>query len=254
MSEQPSEQHQDLAPRGFPVRLVLVAAGVVVLLALLAGAAVRSFEVLAEGQLLSYTEGKIYQVEVLGVPLYLEPEVRPSSDVVISGMLTAVAGMATLAWLVYQMTGSGSRAERRFHALVAGGAIYLAADELMGIHESIGHNLQWLTRIPGIDRPDDAVIIAYAVLAAAFLLWHVRLLRWSKPALWMWIAAAGVFGVAAVLDAIGAQGEEVLEVVAAILIAVGFGVFAADGLRGAIIARHTGRVTEALRGMDPIDE
>lgn len=204
---------------------------VLIALGLFAAVARRTFRVVAEGRLLPYTAGRIYEVEVLGVRLFVEPEVVPTSDVIVAAVLLAVASMAALTWIVLQRQRVGDREVRRFFGVVLVGCAFLSADELFGIHESIGHNLPGLTALPGIARPDDAVVIAYVCAAAVFVVVSRRFLMSSRHALQSWSAALVVFGVAAVADALSVVGEEMLELIGALLLLFGFAVLAADTLR-----------------------
>lgn len=197
-------------------------------------AAAQSFHVVAEGQLLPYTEGKIYEVETLGMRVFLEPEVRPSLDVMVSAMLLAVSSMAALTLVVFRNNRRGEPSRRRFYGLVMAGAGFLAADELFGIHETIGHNLQFLMDLPGIDRPDDAVVLGYVIVAAVFVWLNRRQLLTSRRALTMWMVATVIFAVAAVGDTVGLRGEELIELVAALFIVGGFASLAAEDLRVAL--------------------
>lgn len=196
---------------------VLGATGVVMIA--LAGLALGHYEVVAKGQLLSYTEGRIYQVRFFDrFDLLVEPEHRLSADAVTAYFLTGIAFIAlAFAWLLHRM-GPGS-APRMF-ALIFLGASYLAADEYLGLHESIGHNLPFLLAIPGVSRPDDVVIALYAIPAAAFLWFYRAELTLSVTALRLVGLAFALFAVATVADFAGLPGEELIEGGAALIVVV----------------------------------
>src|SRR4051812_2079901 len=112
-------------------RLALLAVVVGLLLLGTAYAAAATAEAGAKGELFDYTDGTIYKVRFFHHwDLYVEPDVKPSLDVVDSYILVVVstiglAGLGLLRWL-------GLRRPRgtELFLLVTGlGALYLAADE-----------------------------------------------------------------------------------------------------------------------------
>lgn len=185
--------------------LGLIVAVVIVLAAVAAGTA----EVLEKGRLLDYSEGTIYKLEVLGgVTVYVEPDIKPSPDLLNGGLLLIVAGMSALAALL-------CRGENAWFAAVTGVAsAALAVDELTGVHESIGHNLRWLAEMPGVERPDDAIIALYGLVALLYAWRFRRILLGSRAALIAGALSFGTFVLAAGMDLVGAGLEEPLEVVA----------------------------------------
>lgn len=216
--------------RRAPLSRVLLG-GLVVGLLVLAGLAARSAAVVDKGLLLDYTQGTIYQLEVFGVRFYLEPETSPSLDWFNAAALFAVAGTAALTWLV--MRGRTAGRDARFYLLVALGTAWLGFDELIGLHESIGHNAQWLGDLPGVGHPDDAIVAAYGVAALAFVVLYRRTLLQRRATLLWWVGALVCFGLAVVGDTLSLPVEEPLELAATGAVVIGFLGLAADRLRPA---------------------
>lgn len=70
--------------------------------------------------------------------------------------------------------GVGERVRHTAHAYVFGGLglMVLALDELFGVHETLGHNMEFLTKL-GVEHPDDAVFLIYPVTIAIYV-WKFR--------------------------------------------------------------------------------
>lgn len=197
---------------------LLLILGLATVAGLLAVAALSGhYEVLAKGQLLPYTEARVYRVRFFDrFDLWVEPEHRPSADALTAYFLTGLAFVSlAFAWLLHRL---GDRRTAPMFALMFLGGSYLAADEYLGLHESIGHNLQFLATLPGVKRPDDVVIALYTVPAALFAWAYRRPLSISRPALTLLAGGAVLFVTAALADLASAPGEELLEVGAAFVI------------------------------------
>lgn len=174
-----------------------------------------NYEVVEKGHLLPYTFGTIYKVRFFDlVDVYLEPERRRlSSDLITGGALIYISALS-LVFLIIIARAGNARHRKAFwmFLLMAVGAGYLAADETLGIHESIGHNLQFLRNLPLIDRPDDAIIMSYAVPTLLYLYVFRREIFVSRAAI-MAMLMVVIFGaLAAVADLTGWALEELLEV------------------------------------------
>lgn len=102
----------------------------------------------------------------------------------------------------------------------------LALDELAGLHETLGYNLPFLADIPGIERPDDAIILAYSAPGVVFLVLFRDVLFRDRRTGALLLLGIGLFGAAAVLDALGGIAEELLESLAALALLAGFLVLA----------------------------
>jgi hypothetical protein len=175
--------------------------------------------------------GLVYEIRVLdALTIYADEESRLMLDKLTSAALVACATMAFMALLLLRAAGAPSRL-RRFFACAGFGLSYLALDELFAIHETLGHNLQFLADLPGVDRPDDLVFLAYAVPVAAFA-WAFRDILRARPGpLWLLAAGTFFFAVAAAGDLAGVGLDEAGEGAAGICLLVAFVAITASTLR-----------------------
>lgn len=208
-------------------RWVLVAlGGVVVMLA--AFSALVTAEVVARGKLVPSGGQGVRRVRVWdSVEFYISAETaRPSMDVLNTIMLSMLAAMMGLAALLLLVSHSRGRLLVCL-AIVSVGAAYLAADELLAIHESTGHNLQFLRSIPGVERPDDLVLAFYIVPIGLFA-WYFRdILRAVRPAFLLLIAAFGFAVLASIMDVADlGETEEWVELGTSTLVTAAFVVLA----------------------------
>jgi hypothetical protein len=180
----------------------------------------QNYEVVRKGNFLPYTNGFIYEVLLFDTfTVYAEPEVVDLLDL-INGYLLVGAAFAALTFAVIVIRGGVDERDPRlwFFVTIFVGLSYLVADEWLGIHESIGHNLQFLRRLPFGDRPDDLIILAYGFPALLFLL-AFRKLIWGSAASRVFFALAFVaFAGAAVADGADFFAEEILECLPSLLI------------------------------------
>ncbi len=190
--------------------LLRVAAAVVAVGLLLAVLIARQGEVVARGNLHpAFDDYEVERVRIGGVELYVDRSSHAGDA------LTALALLLAAAVLLIAARRLSGPTRRAFQTAGAG-ASFLAADDLLSAHETIGHNLASLVEIPLVDHPDDAVLAVYAVVAAGFL-WRQRALARGTPR-GPWLVA----GIAAALAVghdvsplhLGAL-EETLEVLAA---------------------------------------
>ncbi len=145
----------------------LLAAGAAALLA--AVAVIRQGEVIARGSLLAtFDSYEVARVRVWGYELYVDFSAG------VGDVLTAV-GLTGVAALLLRAAPRLDAQARRAFVTAGWGALFLAADDLLSAHETIGHNLPALARLPLVDHPDDAVLAFYAAVVGAFL-WHHRAL------------------------------------------------------------------------------
>jgi hypothetical protein len=205
----------------------LVLLGVVVL----AYFAVRDHEFVPwEGERPSYDpEGVLVErVEVFGFELNVATEAeRPRGDVVTSYLLFATASATFLASLLAVVTPGTSRARWLF-LLASLGTGYLAVDEALEVHETIGANLLFLDEVPGIRRPDDLLFALYAVPVGAFVVTFRRELVASLPALALLAGALVGFVLAAIADLRDLGLENEVEAAGALLLLAGFITLAVD--------------------------
>jgi hypothetical protein len=203
------------------VHRLATGAAIGVPLALLAlVAAARQAPVLDRGQLLPWFENyeHVARVRLAGVELYVDTS-SGVADLMTVLALAAIAGLFALGAV-------GARRDpglRRTFTIAAFGAAYLSADDLLGVHETVGHNLGFLAGLPLVDHPDDVVMAVYGIAAAAFA-WRRRSLLVGPVRRW-WLVAACSGGLAIGHDVLPLHAgivEEILEVVAggSLLIAV----------------------------------
>ena len=115
-----------------------------------------------------YPAGEVHEVRVLGavdVRVDGEPKLGASVFGAIALFMLATASFVTFAAL--RMAGARRRI-RAFWLIAALGLAVAAADELLAIHESVGHNLPQLADVPGVKRPDDLLMLLYVPAVVAF--------------------------------------------------------------------------------------
>jgi hypothetical protein len=191
----------------------------------------KNYEVLAEGQLLPYTEGDVARVRFFdSFTVWIGREPARLLDVVTTVGLSMLAGISLLA-LVLGMRRPGTPGRvQAFFVVTLFGAGYLAADEAMSIHETIGHNMQFLMDLPGVHRPDDAIFAAYVIPAVLVLIVFSDIIRASKTGLWFFAAAIALFAGAAFFDVVGVGIDELIEPLCVVAIIGGFTAVAVERL------------------------
>ena len=203
-------------------RRLLVAFAVALPAALVAlVAAAHQAPVLASGRLLPWFEqyDAVALVRLAGVELYVDTS-SGAADL----LTVAALGLVAALFAGGALAARQDPRLRRTFAGAALGAAYLSADDLLGVHETVGHNLGVLAGLPLVDHPDDAVMALYGVLGAAFAWRHRRLLGGRVRRWWCVAGAAGGLALGHDVLPLHAGGfEEVLEVVAggALLVAAG---------------------------------
>jgi hypothetical protein len=169
----------------------------------------------------SYPAGEVKQARVLGaVDLYYDGEPKPGASVLgaIALFVLATASLVTF----FSLRFAGARRKLRLFWLIAAAGLAVAAtDELFAVHESVGHNLQWLADIPGVKRPDDFLMSFYLVGALAFAWWFRDVLREYRPTFVCMIAAIAFFAGSAGADLASAHVEEWFELFAGLFVAAG---------------------------------
>jgi hypothetical protein len=228
--------------RGLAILFALVV-GVVLLVMAILVLLLNSYEVVDKGRLLPYTTGEIYEIELFGrFTIYAEPEAKPSLDVFNSYILVSLSSIALLALTFLRVVGVPTRPRlQAFFLVVWLGTGFLAADELLGGHESLGHNLRFLTELPGVHRPDDAIVALYAPAAVAFFVIFRRIILASMGARIGFGVAIVLVVIAAASDLVGVgQTEELVEALASMSLLAGFMLLTIDELRLAAAARPAG--------------
>ncbi|MEI7761527.1 MAG: hypothetical protein WCJ67_12345 [Thermoleophilia bacterium] len=193
------------------------------LLLLVALILMRSYEVMSKSLAPGSDSTFIYQLRFFdAITLKAQPDVQPSLDVINAYVLVVVSTLALFSSVLLYLNG-GARRPLRFFLLVGIGTLWLAADELMGGHETIAANLPFLADLPGIDHGDDAIMVIYAVVAIAIVFYFRDLLREATYALRLFAAAVLTTVVGSSLDVIRGQWlEEPVEVIASMLVLFGF--------------------------------
>ena len=175
-------------------------------------AAARSAEVIERGRLLAFFDTyEVARVRMLGVELYVDTSTG-LSDVVVVCALALIA----LVLLVGARAARHDPALRRTLLHAGLGAAFLGADDLLAVHETVGHNLGVLAGLPGIDHPDDLIVGLYGLAACAFAWRHRDLLAGGARRPWLVAVVCG--GGAVLHDLLPLNQrllEESLEVVAA---------------------------------------
>lgn len=183
-----------------------------------------------------YASGAITEVEIAGaVSVYVDEETRYmfGPDLLAGVILVVLASVSAMTAIVVRLTGGQTRVQA-FHALAALGFAALAADELLALHETIGHNVPELADLPGVERPDDAVFAAYLLPAGLFTFAFRDVLRTSRTAMLAFAAALGLFALSAALDVIGSPLDNPVEMLVAVALVVGFAALVSDHLGGAL--------------------
>ena len=206
------------------VKRVVLAGGLVALVALavVVFLAPSLYEVQDKGRnVVPYDSGVVYKVRVLDeFNLYASEESRPEADKLSGFGLVAAATMMFMAVLLLNAVRASPHL-RRFYMFGAAGLAFLAADEIFGLHETLGHNLQFLGDLPGVERPDDLIFSLYVIPAALFA-WYFRdILVAHRNAVRFF--AVGIFFavVAAVGDLTGSGVDELAEVITAFCLLAG---------------------------------
>jgi hypothetical protein len=203
--------------------LVLAGCGLVALVVLyFALEAVRTVEVVDKGELLPYVEGyTIWKIRILDrFELFVEPDYRFTRDAFNTYVLVGVAFISLTFAVLLKTLGNTARSRTvLFFSLMFLGANYLAADEFLGLHETLGHNMQFLSRwIPISERPDDIIFLLYLVPTVAFLAFFRKTLLVSRTATAAFVAAVFFFGLGAAADTLRLSIEEVCEMITAVFI------------------------------------
>jgi len=189
-------------------------------------------EVLREGNFVGYAN--VQEVELFGQTFYRDPVRIGIVDAFNSFVLIAIATVSFFACLLLSATRRWS-AGFIFFLLAATGAAYLAADEVLSIHETLGHNLPFLADLPGISHPDDAVFASYAVPAALFAYRFRALIASSRPAFASLALGGALFAASSAMDISATTGEEGVEPLATLALLVGFCILATGELRRQVL-------------------
>lgn len=186
-------------------KVLFIIAAVLVLIALAAGLIqllFYNYEVVEKGQILPYTHGTITKVRLFHRwTLYTEFERLPNLDLVTAFLLAACGWSAFIFSALVKFLGH-KRKDPAVGFLFWMGILmtWLAADEYFGLHETIGHNLQWLRALPWIEAPDDFIVLLYGLAAVTGLIIFRRIIAVDKVAIILWGSAAGLGFLTGVAD------------------------------------------------------
>lgn len=220
-------------------RLIAASVVIILILAALVSLAPSLYEVEAKGKgppIVPYQgAGVVYKVKVLGLfTVYADEESRPTPDKLSSVGLVAATTMSLMA-LVLLNAAQGDPRVRRFYAFATAGLAFLAADELFAFHETLGHNLQFLADLPGVERPDDVIFFSYGIPLAIFA-WAFRdILLAERRAVQLFAVGTVLYAIAVVGDLAGVGIDEPAEVLASVCLAGGLVV-----LTAAVLGRTLG--------------
>jgi len=215
----------------------LVALGGLILLGLVALFYAYQNAAHVRGHFVSYQPDQTQlRINVLGRRVIIEDGIKPSLDVFNAYILTTISAVALLTFVLLRVIARG--AERRlewFFGLAWLGALYLAADELIGIHETLGYNMQFLHDwFPFAHEADNLIFASYIVPSGLFLWFFRDVLLSSLLARRLFLAGIGIFGVAALFDLADLGGEEAIEPIASSLLAAAFVVLAVERVAHAL--------------------
>jgi hypothetical protein len=189
---------------------------------------------------------EVARIRVAGIAtLHVDLARGNVEDAVTGFFLTAMAAAAVLTGLLLSSLGA-LRSLVRFYLISGAATAFLAADELLSLHESIGYNIQPL--FPGVERPNNLVVGLYVLLAVASLVVFRRELWRGRTRKVLFTAAATLFALSVLLDVVQAEGEEPAEIVGAACAGVGFLTLVADDLRA-----HLALAPRGSLSADPYD-
>jgi len=218
------------------LKLLLALTGVLLAVAVAVVLAAPSlYEIESRNYPVPYEDaGRVYKLRVLdSVDVYAPEELRDNASLdVITGL--GLVGLATAALMSAALLSAAGRDRPlvRFYGLVGAGALFLGLDEMLSIHETIGHNLQFLADVPGVERPDDLVLALYLIPGLAFLIYFRSIVLASERARRLIGLALGLFALSAVADLAGASKvDEGLEVLGGVSLVAGFGMLGWGHLR-----------------------
>jgi hypothetical protein len=169
-----------------------------------------------------YDAGTVKEVRVLdSFTVYVDGEPKPGASVIGGIALIVLATAAFMTAAALRIAGRRGRLIA-FYLLITAGLGYAGLDELFAIHESIGHNLQFLADVPGVERPDDLVLASYLIPVALFAYVFRDVLLSNTTAALALAAGLGFFALSAAGDLAGSRtAEEFMELCSGICIAGG---------------------------------
>lgn len=221
-------------PRVTRTRLVVaLAVALVLLVAAFVYVLYGNYEVVSKNRL-------TYEIELFDrFTITADVESRPRKSTLNGFLLMAIASIALFVATFLHTIPSPPVRFYRFFFLASAGAAWLAIDEAMGVHETLGHNMDFLADIPGVSRPDDVIFALYGVPALVFAVLFRDVIFSSRKAVFFFGVAALIFLMAAGFDFLTVGLEETIEPVSTLCILAGIVVLALEQLSRAFAARAT---------------
>ena len=168
----------------------------------------------------------IHEVLLLGFAKVRVQELVFNKFDALTGFALSMVSVASfmVAIFIRAVRGAEWRRLQWFWLIVAGGAAWLAFDELASFHESAGFTWElWFGSIPVFEYEGDLIFALYLIPAVAFIVLERRQIARSRLCVNLLIAATALFALNAVLDSTGSRLDEVLEMVIAGMMVVAFG-------------------------------
>jgi hypothetical protein len=156
---------------------------------------------------------------VLAHPAYANLQ---DADIVGALLLAAIATSAATGLLVLRAADVDGSRLSVFLLLSALGCGYLALDELLGVHETVGFNMLFLADIPGVTYADDPLFGLYTLAALAVFVAFRDVIWASRPAALLLGAGVAFTVGAGVVDLWHITSDEPFELVANLLLLAGF--------------------------------
>jgi hypothetical protein len=207
-----------------PRRLMVLALvlGVVAAGAFVVTASKSLYDVQEKGRhLLPYQTGEVYRVKVLDrVTIYADGESQPAPSTIQGTLLVALATAAFMTFFFLRRARARPQVVQ-FYLFAGAGLAFVAFDELFALHETVGHNVRPLADLPGVERPDDVLVLLYAI-PLAYCAYRFRgVIAESRRALGLFAAGIGLFFLAAFADLTSAPGEEGFELLSVASVLLG---------------------------------
>jgi hypothetical protein len=212
------------ASRPLSRRLIILA----LVLAAIAGATLlvtapsSLYEVEAEGRhLLPYQTGDVYRVRVLDTfTIYADGESRPAPSTIQGSLLVALATAAFMTFFFLRRAHARPQVVQ-FYLFASAGLAFVGFDELFAVHETLGHNIRPLADLPGVERPDDVLVLLYAI-PLAYCAYRFRdVLTESRRALRLLALGIAFFALSVFADLTSAPLEEGFELLSVASILAG---------------------------------
>jgi len=176
-----------------------------------------------------YEARNVYEVRVLGVvtinvdgKLYGDGAPRINANLIGSIALLMLASAAFAVAAMFRIARGGRRLGA-FYLVAAIALGFAGLDKLLAVHETAGHNLQFLADVPGVERPDDLLVVLYVVPVIVIGYLFRDVLADDRRGAAALGIGAGLFALSAFADLASSRAEKQLELVAGLFLAGGLG-------------------------------